>query len=79
MADKKQIIYILAASQAKSAGQILQSLDADSKGKDDIAGKALDIGGDIAMGFVNSDDKKVTKAVRAMRDACDAYLNQQSG
>ena len=77
--DRKSIIYMLAASQAKSAGQILKSLDADTKGRDDIAGVMLDLGGDVALGYVSSDDRKVTKAVRAIRDACDGYLKEKAG
>ena len=77
MADRK-LIFTIAASQAKSAGLLLKSLDADSTGRDDIAGTLLDLGGDAVLGFVSSDDRKVTKAVRAIRDACDRYLSEQA-
>lgn len=74
----KKTIYLIAASQAKSAGLMLQALDSNKSGRDDIAGQLLDLGSDAVMGYVLSEDKKLVKAVKAIRDACDAFLGQQA-
>lgn len=77
MPSNNNILYTIIASQMKGVGVALESLDADSKGKDDAIGLLLDLGGDATLAFVSSDDKKLVKAMKAINVATGAWLAAQ--
>jgi len=78
MADSKLILQI-ATSQAVGLGLMLQGLDTNKTGKDDVMGNILVSAGSAATGYQQNNDGKFNAALRAIRDVCDAHLSQQSG
>ncbi len=49
MAEKRQIIYIIAGSQLKGLGQTLKAIDKDNVGNDDLAGNLATVGGGVLV------------------------------
>jgi hypothetical protein len=75
MSVNKNFLYMMIASQMKGVGVALEGMDADTKGKDDAAGMILDVGSDVVLAFVGSDDAKMVKAMKAINQASGAWLD----
>lgn len=62
-----------------AVGTFLRGKDADSKGADDAVGSILIAAAPAVQALQDGNESGVRKAVRALRDAADAYLNQSGG
>lgn len=70
----KGILLRIAASQAVGTGVLLEGLDADNKGKDDLIGAILVAVGNAATGFSKGDDGKFNAAIRLINQTTGDYL-----
>lgn len=78
MADTKQILLQVGTSQAIAIGMMLENLDTNTTGKDDVIGQILVAAGNAASGFQLGNDGKFNAAIRAIVEAGQSYLQSQS-
>jgi hypothetical protein len=71
------VLIAFIAGAMTSAGFTLESLDADSVGKDDVAGMLLISGADVLTGFTQSNDSKFDKGMIAINSMSANYLKSR--
>lgn len=74
---KNQFLLLIISAQAKAFGAVLQSLDTDDKGTDDIFGHVLSTAGSALQSYASSNDAGVKKYLKIIADSIYDFLGLQ--
>lgn len=71
------IVVALIAGNMQALGITLETMDANSTGKDDVIGMLLVAGSEAFQGFVQSNDGKLDRALIAIHKSTGSYLTSR--